>query len=84
MKSTRVGTTLKTKNIVGPKIRAARLALRPACTQDDLTGRLSKLDIKIDRSAIARIERGQRYVMDYELYAIAKCLKISVEDLLKH
>jgi transcriptional regulator with XRE-family HTH domain len=84
VKSTRVGTAITTKNIVGPKIRAARLALRPTCTQDDLTGRLSNLDIKIDRSAIARIERGQRYVMDYELWAIAKCLKVNVEDLLKH
>ena len=32
----------------------------------------------MDRSAISRIENQERYIMDYEVQALAWCLKVSV------
>jgi len=72
----------KYKNIVGPQVRAARLAFDSSLSQDALAGRLAKQGISLDRSAISRIESQERYVMDYEVAAIAKCLKVSVGYLL--
>lgn len=71
------------KNIVGPKVRKVRQGLKPTCTQEDLSGRLAKLEIKMDRTAVARLEMGDRYVMDYELVALAKALRVDVGELLK-
>ena len=34
--------------------------------------------ILLDRSAISRIENKSRYLMDYEIAALARCLKVSV------
>ena len=34
--------------------------------------------ISLDRSAISRIENRERYLMDYEISAIARSLKVSV------
>ena len=56
----------------------ARLECQPPVSQDDLAGRLAAKGISLDRSAISRIESQTRYVMDYEVAAIAKCLKVSV------
>lgn len=70
------------KNIVGARVKAIRLALRPACSQSDLSGRLAARGVRIDRSAIARLERGQRYVMDYELIALAQALRVPIGKLL--
>ena len=72
----------KSKNIIGPQVKAARLAFKPALSQDALAGRLAQRGIAIDRSAISRIESGERYAMDFEVVAIARCLKVSVEYLI--
>lgn len=66
------------KNTIGPRVREARLGIKPTLSQDGLAGRLAKHGISMDRSAISRIESRDRYVMDYEAIAIAKCLKVSV------
>jgi hypothetical protein len=42
---------------------------------------LAAKGILLDRSAISRIETHSRYLMDYEIVAIAKSLKISVSWL---
>ena len=72
----------KSKNIIGPRVKEARLAFEPIISQDALAGRLAKRGIFLDRSAISRIESQERYVMDYEVVAIAKCLKVPVGYLL--
>jgi transcriptional regulator with XRE-family HTH domain len=46
-----------------------------------LSGRLAARGITIDRSAIARIEAGERYVLDYEAAAIAQAFRVPVEQL---
>ncbi len=70
-----------TRNIVGAAIRRVRLASRVPVTQQDLSGRLAASGLTLDQSAIARIERGERYVLDYEVAAVAKALRIPVERL---
>ena len=66
------------RNIIGSRVKEARLRLRPLVSQDDLVGRLAAQGILMDRTAISRIESQTRYVMDYEAVAIARALKVSV------
>ena len=72
---------LRHRNIIGDRIREARLACKPPVTQEDLAGRLAGKGISIDQTAISRIESGNRYLMDYEISALAKALKVSVAYL---
>jgi hypothetical protein len=69
---------LPQRNLIGERIRKARLACKPPVTQDDLAGRLSARGITIDQTAVSRIENQTRYLMDYEVAAIARALKVSV------
>jgi len=74
---------MKKKNIVGSRIRKARLDAKPSITQSDLSARLQLDGLKdIDQPIISRIEKGDRIVADYEIKAIAKALKVSVVWLL--
>lgn len=70
------------KNLIGPRVRAARQNADPPISQDQLAGKLARRKIALDRTAISRIESQDRQVTDYELMAIAKCLKVSVDYLL--
>lgn len=74
MKKTREA---KSRNIIGQRVRKARLASKPPVTQDDLVGRLARQGITLDQTAVSRIENETRYVMDYEALAIARALKVS-------
>ena len=65
------GTPLRVSVIaLGCKVNYAEMA--------DLAGRLAAKGILIDRSAVSRIENQTRYLMDYEVRAIAGALKVSV------
>jgi hypothetical protein len=66
------------RNEIGRRVRQARLRCSPPVSQDDLAGRLAAQGISVDRSAISRIESRDRYLMDYEISAIARSLKVSV------
>jgi hypothetical protein len=66
------------RNVIGRRVRDARLKSTPPVSQDDLAGRLAGQGILLDRSAISRIESQTRYVMDYEAKAIARALKVSI------
>ena len=79
MKKTREA---KGRNIIGQRVRKARLACEPPVSQDDLVGRLARQGITLDQTAVSRIENETRYVMDYEAVAIARALKVSVAWLL--
>lgn len=69
---------IERKNVIGNRVREARLRHNPPLSQDDLAGKLAAKGIILDQTAISRIESQQRYVMDYEAAAIAKCLKVNV------
>lgn len=57
------------------------MAHKPSITQDALAGRLAARGVHVDRSAVARIEMGKRYVLDYEVLALASALRVPVEQL---
>jgi HTH-type transcriptional regulator, cell division transcriptional repressor len=66
------------KNVIGRRVRQARLKTSPQISQEDLSGRLAAQNIQIDRSGISRIESGTRYVMDFEAIALARALKVGI------
>lgn len=68
------------KNIAGVRIKTVREQL--GRSQADLAAKLQLENIVIEQKAISRIERGERLITDYELQAIAKVLRVSVEWLL--
>jgi transcriptional regulator with XRE-family HTH domain len=70
------------KNIVGRRIAEARKSRSPRLTQEDLSGKLARVGMQIDRAAVAKIENGHRYVLDYELRAFAEVLGADVKWLL--
>ncbi len=78
MKKTRQA---KEKNIVGSKVRSARLAMKPKVSQEDLCGRLARLGVQMNQTAISQLENQERYLLDYEIAALAKALKVKVSVL---
>ena len=70
------------QNIVGKRVKEARAKAQPRITQEELSKRLSKLGVSIDRAGIAKIEGGLRGVLDYEVVALAKALAASTTWLL--
>lgn len=67
------------KNLCGEKIRMARLNRR--ITQNNLAARVQLEGITLERDSISRIEKGTRFVTDYELKAFSKVLGVSMEWL---
>ena len=50
-------------------------------TQKQLAGQMQVRGIEIDDLAILRIEKGNRFVTDYEVSAFADTFQIPIEDL---
>lgn len=67
---------MRTKNIIGPRVRKARKESK--VTQIELASRLQLMGIAIDRSAIAKLESGRRPASDIEVAAMAKVLNVSI------
>lgn len=70
------------RNVVGPRVRQARKLAIPRVSQVDLAARLQILGLKIDQSAVSKIEQGYRPVLDLEVVALAKALNVSAAWLL--
>jgi HTH-type transcriptional regulator, cell division transcriptional repressor len=70
------------RNIVGPRVREARLNRQPPLTQDELAKKLKKFGLEIDRVGISKIETGLRQVHDREVVHLARALEVSVAWLL--
>lgn len=68
------------KNIIGPRVRQARLRAR--LTQQELAERVTGLGLRVNRAGIAKIEIGLRHVCDYELLFLAKALNVSATWLM--
>ena len=69
----------KSRNLTGHAIHRIRMAAKPRITQEDMTGRLARYGIEINQSQFAKIERGDRHILDFELAAIAKALRVKVQ-----
>lgn len=67
------------QNIVGDKIKKYRIEQK--LSQKELSERLETYAVYICRGSISRIESHERTVTDFELRAMAKILKVPVEDL---
>jgi len=63
-------------------VKRARLASKPALSQDALSGKLAARGVTIDRAGIAKLEGGTRYVSDFEVKALASALGVTVGWLL--
>ncbi len=64
---------------VGNNIR--RLRERAGLTQDELSARLQVNGCDITRSALAKIEVGQRHLYPDEIILLKKLLKASYEEI---
>ncbi|MEQ2010543.1 MAG: helix-turn-helix transcriptional regulator [Limisphaerales bacterium] len=73
--------TASPRNVIGLRIRSIRQKAKPPVTQVDLVGRLAAQGIYLDRTAIARMENNSRFIRDYEIVAIAKCLRVPISSL---
>jgi transcriptional regulator with XRE-family HTH domain len=71
------------RNIIGARLRQIRRSCRPKVSLEDLAGRVAARGVTLDRSAIGRIENGNRYVLDYELHVLADALRTSVAEFFK-
>ena len=83
MKNIDKGSEIMNKDfekIVGNKIRSIRM--KKELTQDELASMLQVKDCDITRSALAKIEVGQRHIYLDELKTIKEILKVNYEDLL--
>jgi transcriptional regulator with XRE-family HTH domain len=67
------------QNIVGSKVRKYRIEQN--LSQKALSERLETYAIYICRGSVSRIEQHERTVTDFELKALAKVLKVSIDDL---
>jgi transcriptional regulator with XRE-family HTH domain len=75
--------TLKKQNLIGSRVRTARLKSKPPITQQELVARLQTEGLDyIDQAKVSRIESGSRPVRDYEAVALAAALRVSVSWLL--
>jgi transcriptional regulator with XRE-family HTH domain len=70
------------RNMVGARVRQARKLATPPVSQVDLAARLQLMGLKIDQSAVSKIEQGHRPVLDVEVVALARALKVSASWLL--
>jgi hypothetical protein len=72
----------KRLNVVGEQVRKIRLGLKPDATQEDLAGRLAACGFEnLTRVLVNKIEAGKRTVIDVEILALAKALKVPVQRL---
>lgn len=55
--------------------------MRPPVTQEDLSGRLARAGITMTQTSVSKLENRERYVMDYEVQALAKILKVKIVEL---
>jgi len=55
---------------------------KPPITQIDLVARLQIMGLKVDQSTVSKIEKGVRPVLDVEVVALAKALRVSPTWLL--
>ena len=69
-------------NIVGDRVKKARLRRKPPLTQDQPSGKLARVGVNIDRAGISKIEIGARCVLDVEVRGLAKVLGVSATWLL--
>lgn len=70
----------QSKNIIGPRVKELRE--KAGISQEALAGKLSLQGTVFSALMVLRIEKGQRFVPDYELLALAEYFGVSTDYLL--
>jgi transcriptional regulator with XRE-family HTH domain len=68
------------QNLIGNRVKAARTEAQ--LTQAEVSQKLGKLGVLVDRAGVAKIEAGIRGVLDFEVVALAKVLGVKLTWLL--
>lgn len=68
------------KNIIGPKLK--QLITEVELSQDKLASQLQLHGIEYSALTVLRIEKGERFVPDYEIIALAKFFNLTTDELL--
>lgn len=71
------------KNLIGPQVKRLRKERKPPLTQKALAEMLQQAGYEFDSLTILRIEKGTRFVPDYEVVALAQVLGVSYKTLLE-
>jgi hypothetical protein len=66
------------RNIIGKRVRQARLSKQPRITQAGLAAKLQLQNWDIDRVGVAKIEAGLRQVLDIEIPKLAHALEVEI------
>ena len=69
------------KNIIGKQVK--KLRLEQKFTQKQLAEKLQLNGYEFDGLTILRIEKGIRFVPDYEVAALAEVFKVTLDELMK-
>lgn len=67
-------------NVANKKIRELRI--KNNLSLSALSTKLALLGIDIPKPSLHKLEKGDRIIKDYELYAFAYIFNVSIEDLL--
>lgn len=67
-------------NICGEQIRRFRRERK--LSQGELAAKLQLQEVQLDQKAVSRVEKGERFVADFELVAFSRALRVSLEELL--
>lgn len=68
------------KNISGERVYQART--KKHLSQAELAAKMQVNSVMIEREAISKIETGDRFVTDYELFVFSKVLGVSLQWLI--
>lgn len=63
-------------NIVGKRIRQARISRN--MSQEELAIKMQLKNINVGQKVISRIEKGERFVADYELLGFSEVLNVGL------
>lgn len=75
-----INKTLDGKNnILGKNIAKYRKEM--GISQRELADRLQVIGLDVDKNAVQRMESGQRFITDIEVYYIRKALRKSFDEL---
>jgi transcriptional regulator with XRE-family HTH domain len=70
----------RSRNIIGPQLRRLRCAAE--LSQPALAAKCQRIGWDIERDTIAKIEGQTRWVSDAELVMLARCFRVSIDELL--
>lgn len=70
------------KNVIGPKLKQLRLEM--GLSQEKLAGQLQLQGIEYNALTVLRIEKGERFVPDYEIVALANFFHLTTDELLRN